>query len=71
MKRSLAGAHRESSASVSGSQGEEGLRQEAEADAGGSKWGRIQLFLSKAGTTASAGLGLEEAELQLTGAPDC
>lgn len=39
----------ESSASVCGSQGEEGLRQETEA--GGSKWGHPQLFLSKAGTT--------------------
>lgn len=45
----------ESSASAGGSQGEEGLQQEAEA--GGSKWGHPQLFLFKAGTTAPAGLG--------------
>lgn len=41
----------ESSASVSGSQGKEGLQQEAEE--GGAEWGHTQLFLSKAGTAGS------------------
>lgn len=60
----------ESLASVSGSQQEDvGLRQEAEA--GGSKRGHTQLFLSEAGAAAPAGLGREEAEPQLTGARDC